>query len=523
MGSVRSISILTLLNTAGAAVAVLTSVVTAHYFGTTRALEVFFAASTLEVLINKLTQTGQLAEIFLPIYHRIKHEHGIKLGHAAFSVLTNWMLCAVGAVAGLMWLAAPPLVGLLVPGFGQEDRRDTVQMFRALSALLPLQVLTSQVQTLANAERWFGGPEAVQVGSRVLSLVTISLLAGRWGPWVMVVSLWISYLSGAVGLIWLVGRMGYRHRFLLRCRHFSVRAVFGSLASTWGYVGATQVYAYVLNAALSCLPQGTFAVFNYVQQLYARSNSVALRPVSVVFFTRVSEAIARGAEDVRRLGEAALGQVLAIGSLCVAAIWAAGEPLLSGLWGGRRFGPEQVKLASLLLQVMFLLLLVGNLGLVLRKVNMSLGRVHQQYWTASLAQVVSAAAAWPLIRHFGLAGTLAILALNELLLATAAVWVLRRSRLRLFLLYPWQSLLAWATAVVVGVVGAHLFAVVVGDSLGLAGRPGRLIAGALFGSVAVILALAGAWGLRVPEVRWLVMQVAVRLGLTAPAVVGSRP
>src|SRR5690242_21707640 len=92
VGARRAIGTLTSLNVAGACVALANSVVTARLFGTSRPMEVFFAAASVQVQLVSLVQTGQLAEIFLPIYHRIRHRSGTERARAAFSVLMNWMI-----------------------------------------------------------------------------------------------------------------------------------------------------------------------------------------------------------------------------------------------------------------------------------------------------------------------------------------------------------------------------------------------------------------------------------------------
>ena len=57
----RTIGLLTVLNIVGAGLGIVPSIVKAQFFGTTRALEVLFAASALEVMVARLTQTGALA------------------------------------------------------------------------------------------------------------------------------------------------------------------------------------------------------------------------------------------------------------------------------------------------------------------------------------------------------------------------------------------------------------------------------------------------------------------------------
>lgn len=440
----RSIGILTLLNLAGAVLAVANSVVIAWFFGTSRALEVFFAASTLQVLLFSLTQTGQLAEVFLPVYHRIRQDRGPAAAHEAFAVIANWMVLAVCGLAAAMWLLAGPLMALLVPGFGSEDQFSAAGMFRALLPLLPLQVYFSLATTLANAERCFGRAEAIGVVSRLGMIVATAALAARTGTSALVAAAYVAAILQIVFCGLMLARMGYRHRLRLRSDHFSARGVFARTATTLGYVGATQVWALAFNAALSRLPQGTFAVFKYVQTLHARTNSVLLRPVSVVFFTHFSQALAAGAQNLRCLVHSALGKSLALLVPVLAAAAVAGRDVLAGLWGWRSFDPARLDLAALLLIVLLGLLLASALGQIARKTTMSLGMVARQYWTSAAIQLGCAALAWWAMSDSR--GAIGLIAANEIALAAVPVCLLGLWRRDLVAFYPLGDAARWLLA-----------------------------------------------------------------------------
>jgi len=519
VGTDRSIGILTILNIVGACIALANSVLVARFFGTGRGLEVYFAASTLQIIVANLMQSGQLGEIFLPIYHRIVHADGRQAAQRAFAVLLNWMVLLVAGMSAGLWFAAPLLLRMLVPGFTSEDRLLGVDMFRCLLPLVAVQVGLSLVQTLANAERWFGKPEAIGVGARGVILIAIAALALPLGPWAMVAAVWCGHLIQLVGCLLMLGRMGYRHRLCLRQEGFSVRSVFARLFVTFGYVGATQVYAVALNAGLSILPQGTYAVFKYVQRLYAKTNAVFLRPVSVVFFTHFSEALARGGRNVEALARSALARCLGIAALAMVAIVVGGEPLLAALWGGERFGGEHLGLAARLLSVFYALLLASALGLIARKTAMSLGMVGWQYVSASVVQLVSAACAWRLIPAFDVTGAAATIAINAVGLAAAPLVILALRRRDAFAFYSFVGMGRWLLAAGAGLaagfavraaVSGHLSAVAPG------GTAVKLALAALLAGCAVVTALAAAWVVNVREVRQVCRRIRGRLGARRP-------
>ena len=177
----RSIGRMTLLNCLGAVVGVGQSVAIAFFFGASRQVEIFFAAVALESMLVRLTQTGQLTEIFLPQYHRRKHEQSAAQAQACFAVLINILLIAAFALAALLFVLAPQLVALRVPGFTSADIETTTTVFRALLPLLVIHVLVAILRTLANAEKWFGLPEAISLVGRMGSVSVIVAGAASWG------------------------------------------------------------------------------------------------------------------------------------------------------------------------------------------------------------------------------------------------------------------------------------------------------------------------------------------------------
>ena len=497
----RSIAILTVMNGAGAVVAILTSAVTAYLFGTSRALEVYFAAGTLLSLVARLTQVGQLSEIFLPGYHRMRHEYGLEAAQRSFAVVVNWTLLGAGAVCVLLWLAAPYMVLLVVPGFSNADRVLGTTMFRWLLPLLFYEILTSLLQTLSNAERWFGRPEAANVVGSVASLAGLLVFVKAAGIWAMVISLWIGWTIQVLGYFLIARHMGYRHRLILRQKGFSVRTLFSQLLFTLGYVGATQVYAFALNAGLSLLPQGMYAVFNYVQQLYSKTQSVFLRPVSVVFFTRVSVALSKEAENARELAREALSHSLMVWSLLVAVIVVAGRSALAALWGVNKFGADNLTIAVRLLIVFYVLMFVSNIGIISRKTAISLGAVRNVYLYASGMQLLSAGIVYILLPRFGIAGAAGVVAFNVCVLALAPTIALWRERPALVTAYPaamlWRWLIAMALAVATG--GAIVWQA---DVTGLStSRVQSLLWAIALAVLVATVAASAAWILNVPEVR----------------------
>lgn len=453
MSRVRTVGLLTSLNIGNAALGLLNTVVVAYYFGTSRGVEVYLAAVGLLASVTSLAQTGQVSEVLLPSYHALKQKHGRELAYAAFTALSNRFLALLSVMAILAWLAAAQLTRLRVPGFETADVAIATAMFRWLLPLVVLQVGAEMLRTLCNAERLFGAPEAVGCAARLLSLTALLLLAPALQVWALVVALWVAGIVEAGLLLVVLRARDYRYRLLHTLPTVDSGAgLFRKLLTTLPYVGMTQVYLFIFDAALSNLPQGAFALFRYASTLWSRTQGIFLRPVSVPFFTDFSERSAQGSGRGRELTHTALARVIAVTAVVSTAVLAGSARLLSGLWESGRFPLEHVGTLAWLLAGLYAILPLAGAATILRKVTVSLHLVRETYLALAAVQIASAALAWKIVPAFGLQGALLVAALNMLGFCVAPILVLRSAGSPIRIGLPVDRLWRWLVAVACGLL-----------------------------------------------------------------------
>ena len=135
-----SLSWLTVLNLFGAVVGLIQTIVIAWIFGATRSIEIFFAATTFQAFLLKIATTGQVSDLFTPIFHDIQVKHDQERARNAFSAMVNAMLIAAGVVTVLACLFAGPIAKLLVPGFESAEIELCGTIFLVTAPLLLLQI-----------------------------------------------------------------------------------------------------------------------------------------------------------------------------------------------------------------------------------------------------------------------------------------------------------------------------------------------------------------------------------------------
>ena len=501
MGSARSIGTMQVLNGAGIFLAVGKSLVLANAFGTGRGIEVYFASVTLFSLVDRLTQQGYLADVFLPVYHQKKLKEGRSAAQGALAVVLNWTLLSFTLISVIIWWTSPWLVSWLVPGFEEPDQRLALQMFRWLIPLIGFTIVSSFLRMQANAESQFGRPEAITVAQRLVDIVLLIALIGPFGVWAAVVSLWAGNLAGFVGDTVVAYGVGYRHRFTFFQKGFSAwTSLFDKLPSTLTYTAATQLFIFVTTAMLSQLPQGTYAVTRYANQVYSKTNAALVRPIGVVFFTQVSEALAGRQESVKRIIQVAASRYLAVWGVVFALIAVAGRPLIGALWGSDSFGAEELDLAFFLLIAYFISMLFDMVLGMQRRMMIATGAAKAQYRIGMGVQLLTAAGAWLLIPAFGVAGLVANLAIDRVVNVGVAGLLLWQWH-RLSALFPARLLGQWVVCVGSSVLVGYLLAESMQGLPLLEGRIEQFARGLLLAGVAVLVAGGVAWMLNIYEVR----------------------
>ena len=418
-GEARTIGVLTLLKIAGALAAILYSVFQVRYFGTDREIEVFFAAQAVLYMVVSLSQSGQLAEVFLTEYIGLRERFDVTTAHRALSVLLNRVTFYVAILLVVIYFLAPMLIALFIPGFTQDDRILGTTMFRWLLPLILLLVINSILNSLLNAERIFGRTEAAGVIHSLMSLVFLLILYDQIGIWVLVLGLYAGILVQLGLTIYFIIQKKIRYSFIWSTFEFDHRSFFTVLFSTLAYKASTQFLNWAYTASISFLPQGVFAIFRYVQTLFSKVNGIFSQPISTVLFTRFSEDLQAASlkytslrSNIQLLQEFALlfGLIIFVSAI------AGGREALSFLWYGTKFGIVEVSIAYTLLITFFLIMAFQLFYAINRKYSVAMGNARLNYSFQAAAQFISGLCAYMLIGYFQLFGIVAALLLNRLLL-----------------------------------------------------------------------------------------------------------
>lgn len=375
----KSVAFLGLLSGLSTVLGLVFSIVLAQCYGVSRDVEIYFASSTLFFVIASLTQTGAITEIALPVYHQHIQQFGKSEAIKLYCQILNWMSLAALVIALCSALFSGFIIETFIPGFSTEDREKAQLFFLLISPLFLLEIQKSILSTFLNAEKVFGKTELTNVVSQLGNILFILFFHKKLGAFAAMMGLWFGQVLSFGYALFLAWKSGFRYHFTWFDGRFSVVELLHKIKNTFAYVIATQFYIVGLNAALSQLPAGHYAVFKYSQLIFSKTQGLLLHPVTTVFFSQFSNAFSIRAKNLQQLiiqgNRITILSSVAIFSL----VFGAGFPAFCWIWLNEKFDLVSIQMAYRLLLIHYIIMFFNGLGLIYRKVNMALGWVQGLY------------------------------------------------------------------------------------------------------------------------------------------------
>ena len=397
------------------------SIIQVHYFGASRTIEIYFAAQSLVYLVTSLTQSGQLAEVFLPEYHKLNNiKQG--LGYKGLNVVINRMVLFGTVLMAMIFVFANYLVNIMVPGFSQEDKEVATLIFRVLLPVLYLALMNSFYITVLNAEERFGRAELLGLTNTIVNILILVVLY----PFIELWALVVSFISGKViEFVFYVSQLyknGYRFQWVLSIAEFDHLSFFKTMQSTFLYVGATQIYQIILTASISFLPEGVYANFKYVKNLSNKIKGLFIQPFMTIFFTKYSLLLQKTKSVFSEFNKNMIS-IINVNTIVIIGAILLGDFIIDLIWGGKKFTAENVQLAYIFLLFNIVAVLLSSLGSIYRKMAVAHGKAKKLYLYWVAAQLISALCAYVLIREFMVNGLLFIIPINVFLMGLTSYLV----------------------------------------------------------------------------------------------------
>jgi putative peptidoglycan lipid II flippase len=424
-----------------------------YLFGTSREIEAFFAASVLGTAVSRFVQTGQLVEIIVPKYHKVKSEIGNQEAMSIISMMANYM-SGIAFLLVLIFIAGgTTVVNWLVPGFEKTAQDHVYQIFCITGFLMPIQIATNLFQGMLNAENIYGKVELTNTVSLLVNLLILIIWGHSHTADILVVGLVFSVIMQFLTTLYYLRQVGYKHSFAFKSQYLPFKEMWQAISAATFYMGGVQVYMFAFNAALSFLPAGVFATYRYVEVIYGKVANVFMMPISTVFFNEINRFLnQQNSSKIKAFVTQNLNFSYFIGFMIFIPFLAGGQYLIWTAWGGTKFDANAAQRVYELLTIFFLGMLLTGPYMIFRKMSVSVTRPDLQYYFWGITHVVSGLISYLLLQHFGFKGLLAQIIIHNLITTSVPILTVYFLKKQYFALYSISEVFKITTALLLSLV-----------------------------------------------------------------------
>jgi putative peptidoglycan lipid II flippase len=318
-------------------------------FGTDRAIDAFYAASTYPNLIFSLVAGGALASAFIPTFTGLLAKNGRASAWKLASSICNLVLLVLAVLSVISAFLAPQIIRyVLAPDFPPDQQALAASLLRILLLSPAIFGVSGLLMGILNAHQHFLlpalAPSMYWIGM-IFGLVFLVPSMGVYGlAWGAVVG---AVLHLAVQIPDLF-RLPYRHYLpTLGLGSASVREVGRLMVPRLLGVGVVQLN-FVINVIIaSGLPEGSLSAINYAWQVMTMPEVVIAQAIAIAALPTFSAQAARGdTHEMRASLAATLRGVLFLSLPASLGLILLRQPLIALLFQHRTFDAHSTDLVA---------------------------------------------------------------------------------------------------------------------------------------------------------------------------------
>lgn len=381
----------------------------AQFFGDGPAADAFRAALRIPNVIRNLLGEGTLAASFIPVFAGLVEQGRDDDARRLAGVIASFLivLAAVATLVGIF--LAPIITDFAAPGFSGTTRDLTIRLVEIMFPMSGIMILSGWCLGVLNTHRRFFLAYAAPAVWNIAQIAVLLALGGILLSTRLAVALAWGALVGSVlqllvqlpTTLRLVGRMHWGFQLaapgVRRVIRTWIPVVFGA--------GVYQVSSIVETQLASLLQQGAVAILGYAQLV--ANVPVALFGISVAAAALPElsrDAVGPGIETLRRRVAEGARRVAYFVIPSAFGCAALATPIIAALFQTGAFGPDETALAAGVLAAFAIGLPAQASVRLLASGHYALGDTKTPVRIAAVSVAVSAASAFLLMRHLGVAG-----------------------------------------------------------------------------------------------------------------------
>ena len=268
-------------------------------FGTSAAIDAFYAANRIPEILFNLMAGGALASAFVPTFTSFLTRNDRDGAWHLASSITWLVVLVLGAVSLLAWLLGPWLVtSILAPGF--EDAAQiqlTVRLLRIMLLSPLIFGISGLLMGALNAHQRFAAPALAPAAYRFGMILSLIVLVPRFGVFGLA---WGSVAGSLLHfLVQIPSLRAIKPQFFpeLGLHNPAVREVGRLMAPRLIGVAVVQLNFLINTIIASGLPEGSLSSITYAFQIMLMPEVVIAQAIAIAALPTFSAQVARGELD----------------------------------------------------------------------------------------------------------------------------------------------------------------------------------------------------------------------------------
>ena len=402
---VRSAALVAGLFAADKVLALVRDAVIGRAFGTSPALDAYYAAFELPDGLFTVVAGSAMATTLIPVLSAHVLRRDRDSAWRLVSAVINLALIVVAAVSALAAAFPLPVIRAVAPGFDAERTLLAAQVMRIVLLQTVLFTASGILMGALRAHQHFLLPALAPLAYTTSRIAGTLLLAPRWGIFGLA---WAGLAGALLYLLVLVpGVVRYRGRWWPTLRHSDLRRVLALMGPRVLGLGATYL-SFVLPTFLgSRLAAGAISAYEYGWRLMQFPETIIGTALGVTVFPTLAELANAGERaQLRRTAAWALRLVLALAMPAAAGLLLLGRPLTALFLQRGAFDARATERVVWALQFLALGLVTHSALEVVSGLFYAQRDMWTPLWAALAGLAVNATLGWlclPLLAHGSIA------------------------------------------------------------------------------------------------------------------------
>jgi len=445
-------------------------------FGREIALSYFYGASTVtDAYLVSLTTPAVIFSFigaalgtgFIPMYSRIKQEHGSSLAIRFTNNLINIVLvfCTIIVVAGFIF--TKPLVLLFASGFSGEALELAIQFTRINIFAIYFTGLIGIFSGYLRLHDSYLVPNLMGFPMNIIIILSL-VISSRTSIYVLLLGTLLARAAEVLFMVPFARRKGYRFEPVFDLKDGNLKAMIHIALPVIVGTSVNQINVLVDRTLASGIAVGGISALNYANRLNGFVQGLFVMSISSVMYPMISRmASENNLKGLKKSLSEAIGLInLMVVPATIGAIIFA-EPIVNFLFGRGAFTPDAVAMTSSALQFYSVGMLAFGLREVLSRAFYAQQDTKTPMINGAIAVVINIILNVILSRYLGIGG-LALATSIAGIVATILLFVTLRKKIGGFGLKEISSSFGKITAssVIMGVIALYVYRYL-GNVLGL--------------------------------------------------------